>query len=605
VECGFDFAQLGEARRSTSWPNSNMPSHSDRDQLDPLDRWLAGDAIEVKNPTDWERASAWMRRHPQLCMLAGLALAVLLTVPGVTLVTQYRTAAALQEVKQERESVVGEHAQLSATISEKAAQLEQHESRWKQQRSEHEKLEKRCRELQANYEKSQRECRATEERMQTALREARLAFAEDFGRQARELQPTMPDVSLILAAKALSITQQEGVAPLPTAFQQIQELLAPTDGVELRGHQGPVAQLAASRDGNWLASGDHQGLVRLWKTASADELELPRILEGQWGRITQLAFTADNRWLVSGSTDSNARIWRIDSDDRPLAPVVLKCAQGRVAAITASENSRRIAIVSVGQLTNEVFVRLWNLEAKDIQSSFVDLPSYQGQFCSLAINREGDWVATGNHDGTVRLWRLNNTSGAVTATELRMHNDPVRAIRFATDGRSLITAGGRRSGKGTVQAWSLDGKDATADTVLAQNSRGVELFTMTSDGRWLFTANDEPSLQVRDLAKAEDEQWTTLLSGPSAAVQAMALSANERWLATVGADNTVRLWYLSAKGPTAMPITIRTPAGFISSMAFAGKGDWLATGSDRGTIRIWNLRVDDLIRTANSRMLKK
>jgi WD40 repeat protein len=186
-----------------------------------------------------------------------------------------------------------------------------------------------------------------------------------------------------------------------------------------------------------------------------------------------------------------------------------------------------------------------------------------------------------------------------------MHGDPVRAIRFAPDGKSLITAAGSDSGKGTVRAWSLSGGDASTDVVLADNSRGVELFAITSDGRWLFTANEEPSLRVRDLAALNQEESGKLLEGQTSAVQAMALSGNNRWLATAGTDNTVRLWYIGANGPTATPITIRTPRGSVTGIAFAGKGDWLATGNDRGNVQLWNLQVDELIRLANARMMAK
>ena len=180
-------------------------------------------------------------------------------------------------------------------------------------------------------------------------------------------------------------------------------------------------------------------------------------------------------------------------------------------------------------------------------ASFVDLPAYQGQLCSLAVSRDGDWIATGNEDGAVRLWRISNLTRAVTATDLRMHNDPVRTIRFAPDGKSLITAAGSDRGKGTVRAWSLDGGDASADVVLADNSGGVELFALTSDGRWLFTANDEPSLRVRDLSALTQDESGVVLEGQTCAVQAMALSGNNRWLATAGTDNTVRLWYIGAE----------------------------------------------------------
>ena len=170
------------------------------------------------------------------------------------------------------------------------------------------------------------------------MRAARLAMAEDFTRQAQKLQQGMPEISLVLAAKALSITQQEGMPPIPKALQQVRDLLAPTDGIELRGHDGPVAQLAASRDGSWLASGDHQGVIRLWSTTSRAGLETPRVLDGQWGRITQLVFTADNRYLVSGSTDSTVHLWKLDaSDGEPASPLA---AQEQAGAVRVARRER-------------------------------------------------------------------------------------------------------------------------------------------------------------------------------------------------------------------------------------------------------------------------
>ena len=436
------------------------------------------------------------------------------------------------------------------------------------------------------------------------MRAARLAIAEQFTREAEQLQQGMPEISLVLAAKALAITQEDGAPPIPLAMQQVRDLLAPTDGIELRGHDGPIAQLAASRDGTWLASGDHQGLIRLWSTTSKAGLENARVLDGHWGRITQLAFTADNRWLVSGSNDSTVHLWQVDVTDAKRAALLLKNKQGRFASLAVSDDGRWLAIAGAGHVTNDVFVRLWDLRADDILNSFIDLPTYQGQLCSLAVSREGDWIATGNEDGAVRLWRVSNLTRSVTATDLRMHNEPVRALRFAADGKSLITAAGSGGRKGTVRSWSLETADASADAVLASDAHGVELFAMTSDGRWLFTAGDEPSLRVRDLSALDQDEAGRVLDGQSSPVQALSVSANNRWLATAGTDNTVRLWYIGPNGPTATPITIRTPSGLITGIAFAGKGDWLATGNDRGNVQLWNLQVDDLIRMANLRMLK-
>lgn len=602
--CGFDVGQVGAARRKPEPVEVAQPPAA---PLDTLDRWLAGESLQPRNLTDSQRFARWLRQHPRTAALAAAAILVALVVPVASWVAYTRSLAALHQAELERATATEQQRELANSVAAKSDELILRQAQLDEHQQSQQELKQSLSQLHAEYEQSRQQCLAAEARLKDEVRAARLAMAEDFTLQAESLRNGMPEVSLVLAAKALSITQQEGLPPITGALQQVRDLLAPTDGIELRGHDGPVAQIAASRDGSWLASGDHQGVIRLWSTTSRAGLEQPRVLDGQWGRITQLVFTGDNRHLVSGSTDSTVHLWRLAASGGNMSPLLLKTKQGRFASLATSDDGRWLAIAGAGHVTNEVFIRVWDLRADDVRASAVDLPAYRGELCALAVSRDGDWLATGNEDGAVRLWRISKLTRAVTATDLRMHNEPVRVIRFAADGQSLITAAGAGGGKGkgTVRAWSLDASDASADMVLADNSRGVELFAISSDGRWLFTANDEPSLRVRDLTALKQDEAGSAIEGQTCAVQALALSANNRWLATAGTDNTVRLWYIGADGPAATPLTIRAPRGLVTGIAFAGKGNWLATGNDRGNVQLWNLAVDELIRLANGRLERK
>jgi WD40 repeat protein len=329
-------------------------------------------------------------------------------------------------------------------------------------------------------------------------------------------------------------------------------------------------------------------------------MKTSKLLNEQWGRITQLTFTADNRWLVSGSADSDIQLWNLGSTDNKQKPLLLKNKQCRLTSFAISDDGRWLATAGASYTTNDVMVRLWDLHAEEVVASVVDLSSYRGELSALAVSRTGDYVATGNKDGMVRLWHVG-ASHAVSSTDLCVHGESVRAMCFAPDGRSLITAARNESGKGTVQVWGLDGSAATGDLALTENSQGAEQVAITTDSRWLFTANPEPSLRVRDLTRLSREQTSTALAGQNCVVQSMAVSTNNRWLAVAGTDNAVRLWSLGASGPAETPITLR-PHGAITVIAFVRRGDWLATADDRGCVQLWNLQLDELIRIANARM---
>jgi WD40 repeat protein len=73
-----------------------------------------------------------------------------------------------------------------------------------------------------------------------------------------------------------------------------------------QGDQGEPATLTVSPDGKTLATGDDNGVVRLWELATGK----PRgVLKGHRGGIVALAFSGDGRRLASGSKDTTALLW--------------------------------------------------------------------------------------------------------------------------------------------------------------------------------------------------------------------------------------------------------------------------------------------------------
>jgi WD40 repeat protein len=499
-------------------------------------------------------------------------------------------------------TLVAQRAALKNAVSRKVVELEMQEDRWKSQQHERQQLEGQLQQLKARYDKSQQQCTGADQRMHDALRDLRMSLAQELSVQAVAIRKKLPETSLLLAAKSLSITQKEGALPVPAALQQVRELLDSGGGHELQGHEGPVAVLAESHDGKWLASGDHVGKVRVWATTAVTASEPPKVFNGQWDRITQLIFTADDRWLVSGSADSTVRLWNLGANDCKTPPLAFRVKQQRLVSLAVSDDGCWLAAASTGMTTGDNSVRIWDLHAKDINATAVDLSSYKGRVHALAISRDGQWLATGDDDGSLRIWRFGSPSHSVLATTLRVHSYPVRAVSFSPNGRWLITVASSDDGKSKIVASNLTETEVSADIVLAGASSRIERFAITSDAKWLITATEEPSLCVWDL-NAIDQRKSCTLAGQQSAVQAIVLSTDGQWLATSGVDNSIRVWSVTAAGPVGPPITMRIAQGNVTGISFAGQGNWLATGSDQGSIQLWNLRVDDLIRMANAKFV--
>ena len=571
--------------------------------VDALDRWLSNDAVQPKHVGEWEEATRWIRRHPRVSGLAIATMASSIIMAIGALVAYLHTADTLRQVTLEHNTIERDRAQLSEAVSRKVAEIEIQEDRCRSQQKELQQLASRLQALKVDHEQCQQQCQAADQRLTAALRDQRLELAEQLTRQASELHVSLPDTSLLLASKSLTITQEEQVPPIPSALQQVRDLLAPDDERTLSGHEGPVAQLASSRDGKWLASGDYHGTVRLWATSPTSAVNAPKLLHGHWGRITHLMFTADSRWLLSSSSDSTMYLWDLEATDPAAEPVFLQGKSGRIVAVVASGDGRWLAAASVGSISKENSVRLWDLHASDIVTKPVDLPAYRGRVRTLAVSPDGQWVASGDDDGIVRLWRFGGASHAVASTTLRVHDAPVRIVKFSPDGNWLIAAACGGDKDNTIHAWNLADAETAPDVVLANDSHKVKLLDFTADGRWLVAAGEQPALRVWDLAALDTRPSATVLQQQLSPVQSIALSTTGRWLATAGTDNTVRVWHVGPTGPAEQPVTVQDGRGQITSMAFTEGGDWLTTGNDQGNIRQWNLDVDELIRMANSKLL--
>ncbi|MFF4520207.1 nSTAND1 domain-containing NTPase [Streptomyces bluensis] len=362
----------------------------------------------------------------------------------------------------------------------------------------------------------------------------------------------------------------------------------------LPGHDGVGSSVAYAPDGRTLASGGHDGTVRLWSTAArpgsaAGPLGEP--LRLRTGRVGAVAFApGDGDLLVATGEGGVIQLWDVRDPARPRAvarPLVSHHEQNIVSASFAPDG-RTLATAG-----DDGTVRLWDLRDPAHPAPLGEPAqaddSEEGSVRAVAFAPDGNTLATAGFDGTVRVWRLgkdDRTGIAPLGKPLRAHTEPVWTLAFSPDGRTLATAGFDE----TVRLWDASdpGSLTSLGEPLTAHTAAVMSVAFSPDGETLVTAGEDDAPLLWNVANpAYPQQLGEPLAGHTEAVWEVAFGPDGRTLASTGADGGVLLWH--------RPPTVLTDfTNPVTAVAHSPDGRLLAAAStDDGLVRLWDVHRPD------------
>jgi serine/threonine protein kinase/WD40 repeat protein len=194
-----------------------------------------------------------------------------------------------------------------------------------------------------------------------------------------------------------------------------------------------VNALSASPDGDWVAGACDDGNIWLWRPADG----ALRCLEGHRQRVSSVEFSADGARLVSGSADMTARLWSVAGTE---APRVLSTHNGDVRSVCFGPAGRWVATAGDDQI-----IQLWDAQDGRLLHR---LSGHGARVFAVAVSSDGALLASGDASGRVMLWDVQ--SGTYLAS-LIAHNDMVFSLDFSPDGSRLVSGAADR----TTRIWDL------------------------------------------------------------------------------------------------------------------------------------------------------
>jgi WD40 repeat protein len=181
---------------------------------------------------------------------------------------------------------------------------------------------------------------------------------------------------------------------------------------------------------------------------------------------------------------------------------------------------------------------------------------------------------------------------------LNGHTNWVRGIVFSPDGDILASG----SDDGTLRLWSVE--DEKCINVLGNHTDAI--FAITIGGQLLVSASQDQTVRLWNL----HGQSLKTLRGRASGIRSLSLSPDSQTLASRGQDEVIHLWHLQFDErltPLSPYKTLQRPTdstthltSWISSLSFSPDGQTVATNGQDGSILVWNVQTGHLDRLSGS-----
>lgn len=376
----------------------------------------------------------------------------------------------------------------------------------------------------------------------------------------------------------------------------------------VEGHSAFVTSVSYSVDGERMASGAHDGTVRVWDAKTSGLIStlkcpfahvfavrfcprgqqlaaggsdkhvacvwdvatetLTALLMGHTSPVLTLSWAPCGSQIITGSVDASARVWSIPYEKTTAT------FRGHSSWVTATAWCRRprkgVPCVATGSVDSTILI--WNPDNREVLR---ELTMPKGWVMSLDWSGDGDFLLAGTKDASVMAWDMS--MGAIVRTFLG-HRDEVPCVQFSSDGRFVLTC----SLDQTVRIWNF-GSSKNVMTFKG-HQRGVFACCWGADDSRVITGGDDTNLMVWD---ARMGSVCPEVVGHRQAVLGLSWAPQGDRFVTVSGDGQAYVWNIQTG---TVVFGLEDSSGGYLCCSWSPNGSYLLFGNNDATISVRDAR---------------
>jgi WD40 repeat protein len=260
-------------------------------------------------------------------------------------------------------------------------------------------------------------------------------------------------------------------------------------------------------------------------------------------------------------------------------PIELAPLQGYVSALLFSPS--RSLIRRIHQEGDKDHILFRFPEAEDWSDLVQTLSGHQHSIHTLDFSPDGNWLASGAADLTIKIWDTSTGECIQTISDIRQL---FWSVRYSPDGKTIATA----SSDATVRVW--DPLTATCLRSLHVDRAGVNCLAYSPDGLQIIFGSNYGTGGIWDLSK--DEVVHTLGGYEDAVVAAIAISSTGKMITSGPESRTCRIWNV-ATGSCMWSFKAHNSP--VASVVFSKSDELVATSAYETEVKVWNTTTGQLL----------
>ncbi len=298
-------------------------------------------------------------------------------------------------------------------------------------------------------------------------------------------------------------------------------------------------------------------------------------------------FRNDDRDLNETQVRQEARMFSISFDRKKVKEEDIKNDRVRTleshsAAVTSVSFSPDGQWIASG--SEDETVKVWSVESGEFKTldNAWEEDDDDHVVTSVSFSPDGQWIASGSEDNTVKVWSVE--SGRLHKI-LRDHSEEVLSVSFSPDGRKIVSGSGGL-GDNTVKVWSVD--EWGLEKTLEGHSDFVSSVSFSPDGQWIASGSEDKTVKVWSVETGRLQK--TMYH--SDFVSSVSFSPDGQLIASGSNDKTVKVWSVESGG---LEKTFEGHFSEVNSVSFSPDGAYIVSGSDDTIVKVWSVESGECV----------